>query len=120
MTDRKKDHIDLAFKARAQMDEIDRRFNYEPLMAKHPSGELPAFDFLGKTMRAPIWISSMTGGTRLAGKINRNLARACNKFGLGMGLGSCRALLESDEHLEDFDLRNIIGTELPFFANLGS
>ncbi|MFO7844246.1 MAG: hypothetical protein R6V16_10600, partial [Bacteroidales bacterium] len=51
--------------------------------------------------------------------INTNLARACNEFGLGMGLGSCRTLLESDEYLSHFDLRDVIGPELPFYANLG-
>jgi isopentenyl-diphosphate delta-isomerase len=119
MTDRKKEHIDLAFKAKTGLEEIDRRFYYEPLLAKHPVTDLPAINFLGKTMSAPIWVSSMTGGTRLAGRINRNLAQVCKSFGLGMGLGSCRPLLHSDEHLEDFSLRDIIGDGLPFYANLG-
>jgi isopentenyl-diphosphate delta-isomerase len=119
MSDRKKDHIDLAFTARTGMDEIDRRFNYEPLLAKHPSTDLAPFTFLGKTMRAPIWVSSMTGGTQLAGTINRNLARVCREFGLGMGLGSCRPILTGDEFFADFDMRDIIGDELPFYANLG-
>ena len=38
---------------------------------------------------------------------------------MGMGLGSCRALLFSDEHLKDFDVRHLIGDDLPFYANLG-
>ena len=119
MTDRKKDHIDLAFKAKTGIDEIDRRFNYEPLMAKHPRANLTPFTFLGKTLRAPVWVSSMTGGTKLAGQINRNLAMVCREFGLGMGLGSCRPILDNDEHLADFDVREIIGDDLPFYANLG-
>jgi isopentenyl-diphosphate delta-isomerase len=61
----------------------------------------------------------MTGGTALAGKINRNLAKACKEFGLGMGLGSCRMLLESDTYLGDFKMRNLIGDEVPFYGNLG-
>lgn len=61
----------------------------------------------------------MTGGTAIAGKINRHLAMACNEFGIGMGLGSCRSLLYNDTYFEDFNLRGIIGPELPFFANLG-
>jgi isopentenyl-diphosphate Delta-isomerase len=119
MTDRKKDHIDLAFKARTGLDEIDRRFYYEPMMAKHPVSGLTPFSFLGKTLRAPIWVSSMTGGTQLAGQINRNLAQVCGEFGLGMGLGSCRPILFNDEHFADFDMRGIIGDDLPFYANLG-
>ena len=119
MTDRKKDHIDLAFKARTGFEEIDRRFFYEPMLAKHPVADLKPFTFLGKTLRAPIWVSSMTGGTQLAGQINRNLARVCREFGLGMGLGSCRPLLKNDEHFPDFDMREVIGNDLPFYANLG-
>jgi len=119
MTDRKKDHIDLAFKSKTGLEEIDRRFFYEPLMAKHPVAGLASFKFLGKTMRAPIWVSSMTGGTQLAGQINHNLAKVCREFGLGMGLGSCRPILQNDEHFPDFDLRDTIGDDLPFYANLG-
>jgi isopentenyl-diphosphate delta-isomerase len=119
MTDRKKDHINLALQAKTGMEEIDRRFYYEPLMAKHPVISLVPFNFLGKMLRAPIWVSSMTGGTQLAGQINRNLAKVCREFGLGMGLGSCRPLLENDDHFPDFDLRDMIGNDLPFYANLG-
>jgi isopentenyl-diphosphate Delta-isomerase len=119
MADRKKDHIDLAFKSRTGLEEIDRRFYYEPMLSRHPAADLKPFTFLGKTMRAPIWVSSMTGGTELAGTINRNLARVCNEFGLGMGLGSCRPILNSDEHFPDFDMRDIIGPDLPFYANIG-
>ncbi len=117
---RKKDHIDLAFKSRVETGELDSRFFYEPLLAAHPApGSLPPFPFLGKTLRAPLWVSSMTGGTALANVINHNLARACAEFGLGMGLGSCRQLLYSDEFLADFDVRDTIGTSLPLYANLG-
>lgn len=119
MDDRKKDHINQAARARVEKNDADKRFNYEPLLAAHPVGEPTPFSFAGKTMRLPLWISSMTGGTPQAGVINRNLARACNEFGLGMGLGSCRTLLDDKQHLEDFDLRHMVGKESPFYANLG-
>ena len=119
MQNRKKDHINQAFNARVEKDAADKRFNYEPLLSGHPIDKLPSFSFAGKTMRLPLWISSMTGGTGQAGNINRNLARACNEFGLGMGVGSCRILLEDEQHFNDFNLRPIIGDESPFYANLG-
>jgi isopentenyl-diphosphate delta-isomerase len=116
--DRKRDHIELAL--RSQVQQTDSRFYYEPLFAPHPkSGSLPEFNFLGKKHRAPLWVSSMTGGTEMARKINQNLARACAEFGFGMGLGSCRQLLYSDEYFKDFNIRPIIGQQLPLFANLG-
>lgn len=117
---RKKDHIELAFRSRVESGELDARFFYEPMLAAHPApGSLAPLSFLGKTLRVPIWVSSMTGGTALAGKINHHLARACAEFGMGMGLGSCRQLLYSDEYLPDFDVRKEMGSELPLFANLG-
>ncbi len=114
--ERKNDHIDLAFAS--QTDTIDNRFSYEPLFG-HSDVQIPTVDFLGKRMHTPIWVSSMTGGTEKARKINENLARSCYHFGMGMGLGSCRQLLNSNERLSDFDLRHIMGDDRPFYANLG-
>jgi len=117
---RKKDHIKLAFQSQIAQASLDNRFYYEPLLAAHPKKDsLPMFSFLGKTMKTPLWVSSMTGGTALANTINHNLARVCKEFGMGMGLGSCRQLLRSDEYLKDFDVRSKIGDDLPLFANLG-
>ncbi|MFW5886818.1 MAG: isopentenyl-diphosphate delta-isomerase, partial [Bacteroidota bacterium] len=61
----------------------------------------------------------MTGGTGKAEAINQNLARACHEFGIGMGLGSCRILMEEGNNFQSFNLRHIIGDDLPFYANLG-
>ncbi len=117
--DRKLEHIQLAFDSQTGLSEQDKRFIYEPLLAAHPTEQLSAFPFLGKTMNAPFWVSSMTGGTGLAKSINRNIARACREFGLGMGLGSCRKILFDKTHWEDFDVRDELGTDRPFWANLG-
>ncbi len=43
----------------------------------------------GKTLRAPLLISSMTGGTAQAAEINRRLALAAQHSGVAMGLGRC-------------------------------
>lgn len=114
---RKTDHIELA-KA-SQIHQLDNRFYYEPMQSGHPGDFPQAIDFLGKKMNAPIWISSMTGGTEGADSINKRLARAAGEFGLGMGLGSCRSLLYSDERFADFDVRGEMGDEALLFANLG-
>jgi isopentenyl-diphosphate delta-isomerase len=121
---RKKDHIDLAVKAQVLRALLDERFIYEPLLSGHPKSEnTNPIQFFGKTLKAPLWVSSMTGGTGEARHINQNLARVCREFGLGMGLGSCRILLdenaESKKYFPDFNLRPVLGGELPFFANLG-
>lgn len=117
---RKQDHIELAFRSQITSNQLDNRFFYEPLFAAHPSIEsIPATSFGKKQMKVPIWVSSMTGGTAWAKTINFNLARACQEFGMGMGLGSCRGLLFDDQYFEDFNVRPIIGDHLPLFANLG-
>ena len=117
---RKKDHIDLALESQLKIDEIDQRFYYEPALSEHPqSTDHLSIRFLNKQMKAPLWICSMTGGTKEAGHINKNLARACRDFGLGMGLGSCRQLLLDNKDFDDFNLRDIIGEDRPFYANLG-
>jgi isopentenyl-diphosphate Delta-isomerase len=115
---RKRDHIELALKS--QVTTLDPRFYYEPLFAAHPAhGSLQSFTFLEKKFNVPMWVSSMTGGTDMARIINRNLARACGEFGFGMGLGSCRQLLYSDDYLSDFNVRPLMGAGVPLFANLG-
>ena len=120
ITQRKADHIDLAFASQAEAALRDTRFYYEPILTGHPLEDTDlSLTFLGKRLRFPIWVSSMTGGTEAARLINENLARMCGEFGFGMGLGSCRTLLENPEMLPDFDMRKWIGPDLPLFANLG-
>ncbi|MEX2589412.1 MAG: hypothetical protein WD334_04345 [Chitinophagales bacterium] len=117
---RKKDHIELAFASQKNSSGADPRFYYEPVLSGHPDkAVLPEFKIAGKLMKAPLWISSMTGGTEKAARINQHLAMACREFGLGMGLGSTRSLLYSNERFDDFNLRPLIGTEQALLINLG-
>ncbi|PLT28763.1 type 2 isopentenyl-diphosphate Delta-isomerase [Peribacillus deserti] len=76
-------------------------------------------DFLGKVVRTPFVISSMTGGTKQAMEINKNLALAAQARGWSMGLGSTRAALESPEHAYTFQVRQY-APDIPLFANLGA
>ena len=116
---RKKDHIELAFSSRVAVGMMDQRFDYESAISGHPeSNALPLTTFLGFSFRIPVWVSSMTGGTEHASTINSNLARACGEFGMGMGLGSCRQLLYSDDYLKDFSVKKLMPDQ-PLFANLG-
>lgn len=115
---RKQNHLDLAFAS--QNAELDQRFYYEPMLAGFPKdGETMPVQWGEKRMQFPVWISSMTGGTSIAGPINKMLAATAKKFGFGMGLGSCRVILEDNTYFEDFNLRPILGDEVPFYANVG-
>ena len=119
MENRKKDHIELAFESGMEAILADKRFWYEPMLGTHTGDFFQPIRFAGRTMQVPVWVSSMTGGSSEAATINRNLARACREFGMGMGLGSCRILLENPNHFPDFDVRMILGDEVPLFANIG-
>jgi len=116
---RKSDHINLTLQSQTSKYETDNRFYYEPMISGFPVDPLKEISFGGKKLKVPIWVSSMTGGHHLSGIINRNLAMACKEFGMGMGLGSCRMLLDEDSYFEDFDVRSIISDDYPLYANLG-
>jgi len=119
MESRKKDHLDLTLRSQVTKDLVNKKFFYEPALSAHPLKDLPEIDFLNKKLSLPVWVSSMTGGTAQAKHINTNLAKVCREYGMGMGLGSCRPLLENSSRLDDFNMRPIIGDELPLIANLG-
>ena len=95
------------------------RFEHNAL----PELDLHAVDtrlsFLGRQLRAPLLISSMTGGTAEAGRINRNLAEAAQETGVGMGLGSQRAAIEDPALAETFNIRDF-APDVLLFANLGA
>ena len=119
LSQRKKDHIDLADKSITKYQELDTRFDYEPLFFSHPSDqECWPTDFLDFKLDYPLWISSMTGGTEHAAKINSHLARLCEEFKIGMGLGSCRSLLTDKKRLQEFKVKHLMPSQ-PLFANLG-
>ena len=89
---------------------------------------LPEIDFdsivlstkiFGKTLDAPILISSMTGGSGKTKHFNQLLAKAANEFNIAMGVGSQRAAI-LHEGLED--TYSIVRKEAPnalLFANIG-
>jgi isopentenyl-diphosphate delta-isomerase len=70
-------------------------------------------------LNAPLLISSMTGGTTKAAKINYSLAEAAQEAGIAMGVGSQRAAIESSELSSTFQVRHIAPNIL-LFANLGA
>lgn len=76
-------------------------------------------EFLGKRLSYPILVSSMTGGTERAGKINRNLALIAHKYQFAMGVGSQRAGLENGASMATFKVRQFAPNIL-LFANLGA
>ena len=73
----------------------------------------------GKTLSAPILISSMTGGTDEAATLNLRLAEAAQVTGVAMGVGSQRAAIENPELAKTFQVRKV-APDILLFANLGA
>ncbi|HYF23532.1 MAG TPA: type 2 isopentenyl-diphosphate Delta-isomerase [Caulobacteraceae bacterium] len=77
-------------------------------------------DFLRRRLRAPLLISSMTGGPSRAEAINARLAEAAQALGIALGVGSQRVAIESDGAGGlDRSLRRR-APDVPILANLGA
>ena len=121
---RKADHIRINLEEDVGFKNITAgferyRFEHNAL----PELDLAAVDttteFFGKKLRAPLLISSMTGGTDEAGRINRRLAEAAQAQGVAMGVGSQRAALEDPALAASFEVRKY-APDILLFANLGA
>lgn len=75
--------------------------------------------FLGKSLGAPLLISSMTGGTEQAKTINFRLAEIAQHYKLAMGVGSQRVVVENPQVADTFAVRSH-APDILLFANLGA
>ncbi len=75
--------------------------------------------FLGHKFSAPIIIDSMTGGTPEATEINSRLGILAERYGLGMGLGSQRAGLQSPDLAETYSVARKNAPNAFLIANIG-
>jgi len=75
--------------------------------------------FFRKKLNYPIIIAGMTGGAEKSEKINKNLAKAAEQIGIGFGLGSQRAMLETPELKSTYEVRGIAPNIL-LFGNIGA
>ncbi|MGC8562954.1 MAG: type 2 isopentenyl-diphosphate Delta-isomerase [Thermoplasmata archaeon] len=76
-------------------------------------------NFLGKKLKLPILISSMTGGHPDTKKINENLARGAAESGIAMGVGSERAAIQNRTVGDSYSI--VAEYDVPFrIANVGA
>lgn len=75
--------------------------------------------FLGKSLGAPLLISSMTGGTQQAKTINFRLAEVAQQYRLAMGVGSQRIVVENPQVADTFAVRSL-APDILLLANLGA
>lgn len=121
---RKADHIRINLEEDVQFDRLSVGFErYHFVHQALPELDLAKIDvstrFLGKTLKAPLLISCMTGGTEQARQINRHLATAAQQVGIAMGLGSQRAGLVHPEKADTFKVRDV-APDILLFGNLGA
>ena len=121
---RKSDHIRINLEEDVNFRQLTTGLeNYHFLHQVLPEIDLAKIDtsvsFLGKTLKAPLLISSMTGGTEQARQINYTLAEAAEMTGIAMGLGSQRAAIENPAVAPTFQVRSVAPTTV-LLANLGA
>lgn len=121
---RKTDHIRINLEKDVQFPHLttgleNYRFMHQALPEINLSDVDTSVKLLGKTISAPIVISSMTGGAEMAHKINQNLAQAAQGHNIAMGLGSQRAGIERSELAYSYQVRNV-APDILLFANLGA
>jgi isopentenyl-diphosphate delta-isomerase len=121
---RKADHIRINLDEDVGFERLTVGFeNYRFIHQALPELDLKAVDLttrlFNKPLKAPVLISSMTGGTEQARQINLNLAWAAQVYGVAMGLGSQRAGLQHPETAETFKVRSV-APDILLFANLGA
>jgi isopentenyl-diphosphate delta-isomerase len=65
-------------------------------------------DFFGKTLDAPLMITSMTGGAEFSEEMNRGLAQAAAREGVAFAVGSQRVMLKHPDVSGHFAVRKYI------------
>lgn len=121
---RKNEHIEMSLLDAALGKGVENGFDrYHFLHHALPEIDFESVDissaFFGQPLKSPFIISSMTGGTKLAGEINKTLAIAAEEQGWVLGLGSTRVMLESEQSRPSFQVRKYAPT-IPIMANLGA
>lgn len=77
-------------------------------------------DLLGRHLRAPLFVSAMTGGVQEATAINARLAEAAAEHGVAMTLGSGRALLDDPGLMATYVRTGLHPRPPLLLANLGA
>jgi isopentenyl-diphosphate delta-isomerase len=123
ISQRKKDHLALCagpnvgFRAKTTLFE-EVELVHDALPELHADAIDSSVELAGKRLQAPVFVAAMTGGTDVAAAINRDIAVVVEELGLGMGLGSQRAMFERPELAWTFRVRDVAPSML-LFANLG-
>jgi isopentenyl-diphosphate delta-isomerase len=120
---RKSDHIRINLEEDVQSNLTTGLEHYRFLHRALPEINLTDVDLsvtiFGKRLNAPVLISSMTGGTPEAARINQTLAQAAQATQIAIGVGSMRAAIEHPVLIPTFQIRQW-APDVLLFANLGA
>ncbi len=121
---RKIEHVSIAL---GQDVSAPQRANWNDIRFVHqalPEVNLDEIDtsttFLGRTLRYPIFISSLTGGHPDVLAINANLARAAEEYGVALGVGSQRAAIVNPEVASSYAVTRENAPNAFLIANIGA
>lgn len=121
---RKRDHIRIC--AEDEVEAIHKTNLLDDIEFFHNSlPELSVDDidlsttFLGRSLRAPLLITGMTGGAAQAARINRDLAIIAQEFGLAFGVGSQRAMSDDPGLTETYQVREY-APDIALLGNIGA
>lgn len=121
---RKLDHLRISLEEDVRFKGVttgfeEYRFIHQALPEIDKSEIDLSITFFGKHLEIPLFISSMTGGTEAAQRLNRNLALAAERLGAAMGVGSQRAAIDDATLAYTYQVRDV-APNVPLFANLGA
>jgi len=109
---RKIQHVNIVVKNNVQFRDKSNGLNeieleYKTLPEINKSEISTDIEFLGKVFSAPLFVSGMTGGAKSVEQINKDIAKACEEIGIGMGVGSQRAMLEDPSLASTYFVRDV-------------
>lgn len=120
---RKQDHIRINLDKKVNSGLTTGLENYRFIHQALPEISLADIELgqtlFGKHQPVPVLVSSMTGGTQSAARLNRILATGAQEVGMAMGVGSQRAAIENLNLADTFQVRQY-APDILLFANLGA
>jgi isopentenyl-diphosphate delta-isomerase len=122
--DRKVEHIRINLEKDVRFPRLTTgleryRFLHQALPELNLSDVDTSITLFGKRLSAPILISSMTGGTEVAMRLNQHLAEAAQVNNVALGVGSQRAAIKNPELAYTYRVRDI-APDILLFGNIGA
>lgn len=121
--DRKRDHLEIALRFENQAEGLA---GFDRIVLEHEA--LPEFNFkdisiqteiLGKKLKAPLFVSSMTAGHSQGLELNTLLAKTCEERGWMMGIGSQRRELTDTIAGQEWKKIRRFAPNVTLMGNLG-